>query len=184
MKDTNRDEWVYSRAVMAPTTLRFSSPTPPHHDVTAPDFRSFWSRRRLVHFLLRVHRETARSHVHKQQQPANDRYGGTTISITHIIKQDKTTSLTQRLEEIILQEIPLRMRRVHRPPVVHDNVEARQYEDEERGGPFGFEPDGDHDAGDEADDGDEDASDGPLALDDEAEEEEDEEDAAGEEEAG
>lgn len=46
---------------------------------------------------------------------------------------------------------------MHRPEVVCDDVEAAEDDHEEGGGPFGFETNGDHDAGDKADDGDKDA---------------------------
>lgn len=90
---------------------------------------------------------------------------------------------TQRLEEIILEEVALRVRGVHRPEVVRDDVEDAEDKDEEGGGPLGLEADGNHDARDEADDRDEHAPDAPFSLDDEAQEEEDQENAACEEEA-
>lgn len=86
--------------------------------------------------------------------------------------------------QVVLEEVPLRVRRVHAPPVVDEHVEDAQQEDEERGAVLCLEANGDHDAGSEADDGDEHAGKGPGALEDKADEEEDEEDASGELEAG
>jgi hypothetical protein len=68
-------------------------------------------------------------------------------------------------------------------PVVDEYVEDAQERNEEARTVFRLEPDGDHDASAEADDGDEDAGKRPIALENEADEEEDEEDPAGELEA-
>ena len=73
---------------------------------------------------------------------------------------------------------------MHAPPRIREHVEDAKHNNEECAGPFGFEADGDEGAGCETEDGDEEAGDGPLALDNEAEEKEDEEDATGKEEAG
>jgi ABC-type nickel/cobalt efflux system permease component RcnA len=56
------------------------------------------------------------------------------------------------------------MRRVDAPPVVDKDVENRKKDDEERSGPLCLEADGDHDAGTEADDGNDHARECPCAL--------------------
>lgn len=76
------------------------------------------------------------------------------------------------MEEIILQEVALRVRRVDGPEVVCDDVEDTKNENEEGCGPLSLEADGNHDTGDKADDRDEHAPDRPFPLDDEAKEEE------------
>jgi hypothetical protein len=73
---------------------------------------------------------------------------------------------------------------VNAPPVVCEHVEHAQDEDEEGGGPFGFEPDGDHAACGQSDDRHKHSPDAPLPLDHESQKEEDEQDATGKEEAG
>ena len=68
---------------------------------------------------------------------------------------------------------------MHAPPVVGEHVEDAEHQDEECGRPFSLEADSDHDACGETDDGDEDTTQVPFTLDNEAEEEEDEEHTAG-----
>ena len=74
------------------------------------------------------------------------------------------------------------MRRVaasaHGPEVVDEQIEDAQDDDEQDGAELGLEADNHHDAGAGAKDADNDAPDGPLAAEDEADEEEDEQDAA------
>lgn len=89
---------------------------------------------------------------------------------------------TKSLEEVVFQEVPGGVCRVDRPPVVHGDIEDTEKDDEEGRGPLGLETNGDHDAGDKTDQGDESTADGPFALDDETNEEENEEDTTGEEE--
>ena len=72
---------------------------------------------------------------------------------------------------------------MYRPPVVREHVEATQYEDEEDGGPFGLETDGNHSAGDKTNDGDENTRNAPFTLKDESEEKEDEENTSSKKEA-
>jgi len=74
------------------------------------------------------------------------------------------------------------MGRVHGPELVDEEVEEGQDEDEEDSGPFRLEANGNHHAGSEAKDGDDNAREAPLALKDEAQEEEDQENAASEKE--
>lgn len=69
------------------------------------------------------------------------------------------------------------------PPVIGKHVEHAENEDQERSGPFSFEANGNHGTCGETDDRNEDASDGPGALDDESEEKEDKQNTSGEEEA-
>jgi len=83
-----------------------------------------------------------------------------------------------------LEEVALRVCRVHGPPVVDKDVEDREEDDEEGRRPLGLEADGNHDARSEADHGHEHTRDGPLALDDETNEQEDEEHTSRELEAG
>lgn len=109
---------------------------------------------RLGDLLPLVHRESSRSLVDQQQQPAHD---------------------AQRLEEVVPQEVPCRVTRVRRPEIVDEEIEDGEEQDEERGRPTGLEAYGDHDAGSQAKDGNKDAEERPLPLKNEAEEEEDEE---------
>lgn len=99
------------------------------------------------------------------------------------MQRGRTRELTERLEEVVLQEIPGWVVGVDAPPVVREYVEHAEDEDEEHRAPPRLKSDGDHNASNETDDGDKDSGDGPSALDDEAEEEEDEEDTTCEEEA-
>jgi len=88
-----------------------------------------------------------------------------------------------KVKRNVLEEIPLRMRRVYAPPVVREYVEYAQNDHEEDSRPFGFEADGYHTAGSETEERDEHSCNAPSALDDESEEQEDEEDATGKQEA-
>ena len=65
------------------------------------------------------------------------------------------------------------------PPVVDKDVEDAKEKDEEAGAPLCLESNGHHDASTETDERDDDASERPRALEDEADEEEDEEDTTG-----
>ena len=87
------------------------------------------------------------------------------------------------MEEVILEEITLWVRRVHRPEVVGDDVEDTQNENQEYTGPFSFEADCNHDTGGKSDDGYEDTPNAPLTLDDESKEKEDEKNSPSEKEA-
>lgn len=82
-----------------------------------------------------------------------------------------------------LEEIPLRVGRVHTPPSVDEYVEDRQDEHEERRRPFGLEANGDHTACPKANKGHEGATDTPLAPDDESKEEENQQYTGSEQEA-
>jgi hypothetical protein len=82
----------------------------------------------------------------------------------------------------VLEEISLSVCGVHAPPVVRENVEDAQDDNEERGRPLGFEADGDHDTGGETKDGDEYARDAPIPLQNESDEKENEKDASSEKE--
>lgn len=46
----------------------------------------------------------------------------------------------------LLEEITLRVRRVNAPPVVYEDVEDGEENDEERSRPLGLETEGNHDA--------------------------------------
>lgn len=78
--------------------------------------------------------------------------------------------LTESLEEVIFQEVSLGMRRVNAPPVVNEDVEDAQDDHQERGRPFGLEPDGYHDASRKAHNGDKYTCNTPLALENEPDE--------------
>ena len=67
---------------------------------------------------------------------------------------------------------------MHGPPIVDENVENGQEEDEEGGGPLCLEANDDERDGKKTNDGERNANQRPLALDDEAEEEENKEDSA------
>lgn len=69
------------------------------------------------------------------------------------------------------------------PPIVDQNVEDAQKEDQERRAPLRLEADDDHDASAEAKERNEDTRERPGALEDEADEEEDEQNSTGELEA-
>ena len=105
------------------------------------------------------------------------------VSGRTLFHRDARATLTKGLEEVVFEEIALRVRRVDGPEIVCDDVEYAKNENQEGCRPLGLEADGNHDAGYESDDGYEDASNGPLALDDESEEEEDEKYTACKEEA-
>lgn len=112
----------------------------------------------LIDLLLLVHRETSRTDVDKQQETTDDGQG---------------------LEEVVLEEVPLRVSSVDTPPIVNEDVEDAQKSDKETGAPLGLEADGDHDTGAQTNDGDDDTGERPVALEDETNEKEDEEDSAG-----
>lgn len=82
-----------------------------------------------------------------------------------------------------LEEIPLRVGRVHTPPSVDEDIEDRQDDHEEGCRPLGLEADGDHTACTKANKGYESTTDAPLAPDDESKEEENEQYTGGEQEA-
>jgi hypothetical protein len=124
---------------------------------------------------------------------------GETHTRAHIDEQDEATYDGQCLEEVvsadsnnqhlmsqleykgnILEEIPLRVRRVHSPPVVREYVEYTQNDNEEDCGPLGFETNGYHTTGSETEEGDKHTCDAPSPLHDKPKEQEDEEDATGE----
>jgi len=71
---------------------------------------------------------------------------------------------------------------VNAPPVVCENIEDTQNDDEEDSRPFDFEANSDHDTGGETEEEDKHPRDTPFALNDKFKEEEDEEDTAGKEE--
>lgn len=75
------------------------------------------------------------------------------------------------------------MRGVHAPPVVRENVEDTQNNDEEDGRPLGFEANGYHTAGTETEERHKHPCDAPCALKDESEEQKDEENTTSEQEA-
>ena len=117
---------------------------------------------------------------------------------THVDKKEQATDDRQCLEEIVpgdakelakdnkrrggsrhpLEEIALGMSGVDSPPVVDQNVEDGEENDEECRGPSCFEAHGDHDAGGETHDRHDDTCKGPLALEDHTDEEEYEKHAA------
>lgn len=70
--------------------------------------------------------------------------------------------------------------KTYSPEVVDKEVKDGEDDDKESGAKLGLEADDDHDAGAGAEEGDEDAPDGPGAGEDEADKQENQEDAAGE----
>ena len=111
---------------------------------------------------------------------------------THVDKKEQATDDRQCLEEVVpgdakelakdykerdgsrhpLEEITLGMSTVDGPPVVNQNVEDGEENDEECRRPSGFEAHSDHDAGGETHDRHDDTCKGPLALEDDTDEEE------------
>lgn len=112
----------------------------------------------LGNLLALVNRETAWTHVNKQQQTTDDR---------------------KRLEEVVSQKVARRVSRVDRPEVVDEEVEDAENHDQETGAPASLEADNNHDAGTQAEHRDDDTCQGPLALNDETDEKEDEQHSAG-----
>lgn len=84
--------------------------------------------------------------------------------------------LTQCLEKVILQKVPLWVCRWNSPPVVSEDIEDAEDNNKKYGRPFGFETNGNHNTCTKTNDRHEDTGDGPCSLDNEAEEEENEED--------
>jgi hypothetical protein len=82
-----------------------------------------------------------------------------------------------------LEEIAGSVARANGPPVVGEDVEYAQHDDQEGGGPLGFEANRHHDTCGEPKDGDEDAHDAPGALEDKPDEQEYEQHTAGQLEA-
>lgn len=72
---------------------------------------------------------------------------------------------------------------VHAPPVIDKNIEDTQGNDQEGSGPFGLEPDGHHSARGKTDQGHDDASDAPFALNHIPKKQEYKQDTSGKEEA-
>lgn len=66
------------------------------------------------------------------------------------------------------------------PPIINEDIEHREQDDEEGGGPLGFEAHRDHAARDEPEDRDEYPGEGPCTLEHEPQEQEDQQDAADE----
>lgn len=71
---------------------------------------------------------------------------------------------------------------MYAPPVVSEHIEYAQDQDEEGGGPFGFEANSDHNTGSQTKDRNKDATDAPLSLKDESEEKEDQKNTTSQEE--
>lgn len=91
--------------------------------------------------------------------------------------------LTKSLEEVIFEEVTLRVCRMHSPEVVCNDVEDAQHNDKESSRPLGLEANRNHNTGNQADYGNENAADAPGTLDNESEEEENEQNAPSKEEA-
>jgi hypothetical protein len=90
---------------------------------------------------------------------------------------------TQCLEEVIFQEVTLRVPGVNRPPVVRKDVENAENQDEECCRPLGFEANGNHYACCHTQNGNDNTCNAPVALQDETQEKENEQDASSEQEA-
>jgi hypothetical protein len=71
---------------------------------------------------------------------------------------------------------------VHRPPIVRKDVEDTQYNDQECGGPLGFETNGNHGTCTHANKGNNDTNNAPLSLQNESKEKEDKQDTSSEQE--
>lgn len=67
---------------------------------------------------------------------------------------------------------------MHAPPVVHDDIEDGEEDDQECGRPLGLETHGDHDAGGEPDQREDQSCKGPLSLEGDSDEKEDQKDSA------
>ena len=67
---------------------------------------------------------------------------------------------------------------MHRPPVVCKDVEDTQHNNQECGGPLGFETNGNHSACTHTNNGNNDTNDTPLSLQNETKEKEDEQDTS------
>jgi hypothetical protein len=83
------------------------------------------------------------------------------------------------LEEVVFEEIPLWVCGMYAPPIVGEDIEDAEDDDKEGSGPLGLETNGNHDAGNEPNNGDEHTRDAPFTLDDETQEEENQEDTTG-----
>jgi len=75
----------------------------------------------------------------------------------------------------LLEEIALRVRAMHAPPVVREYIEDTKQDDKECCRPFSFEANGNHDACCKSEERHEDATNAPFSLYDETEEKEDKE---------
>lgn len=72
---------------------------------------------------------------------------------------------------------------MHRPPVVGENIEGAEDENQECSRPFGLEANRDHSTCAQTDDRDKQTCNAPFALDNESQEQEDEQDTASKQEA-
>lgn len=113
-------------------------------------------------------------------------------------QQEETTDNGENLEEIVLGEVLvgvvlvelfngvsdwhflLTRRKTHSPEVVHNHVEHAENDDQQGGAELGLESNNNHHAGGQAQQADNDAENGPLARENEADEEEDEQNTTGE----
>jgi hypothetical protein len=86
--------------------------------------------------------------------------------------------LTKGLEEIIFEEIPLRVSGMYAPPVVSEHVEDGKHDDEEGASPFSLKADGNEDTRRETEDRNDDAGEAPLTLKDKPDKEENEKHAS------
>lgn len=82
------------------------------------------------------------------------------------------------LNQNVLEEVPLRVRRVDAPPVVNEHIEHAQEDNQEARRPLGLETDSNHRARSETEHGHERTRNGPLAVEHESNEQENEEHAA------
>ena len=73
----------------------------------------------------------------------------------------------------LLEEVALRVRRVHTPPVVREHIEHAKYKNEESRRPLGLEANRHHSTGAQSNDRDEYASKSPFTLEYETQEKED-----------
>lgn len=104
------------------------------------------------------------------------------LTRSHVDEENESSDDGKSLEEVVLEEVALRVGGVDGPPVVGKDIENAQDEDKEASRPLRLEADRNHNASAHADNGDQNTHDRPFTLDDESEEQEDEENTSGEEE--
>lgn len=97
--------------------------------------------------------------------PTIDRVSAQRSQVRWEARTHKEESLgVQRTEEVVAEEVMLRMSSGHSPKAVDEEVDEGEHSNEGKCGHFGSEADSDHGAGDEADERDHDVKEGEAAL--------------------
>lgn len=149
---------------------------------------------RLVYLLLLVDGELARAAVDEQKQTTDNREDLEEIVLGEVLVGVVLVKLEGGGRHLVSKAFSISWSKpkasgedgecwgrgdlTYSPEVVDQNVEDAEDQDQEGSAKLGLEADDDHDAGDQAEQGDKGTANGPLAAEDKADEEEDQQDPA------